>query len=242
MEQSVGGTSKQQVNGNGDQKFPSSSTQIELNDDVLIEILLRLPVTSLVLFKSVSKRWLALITDPNFTLLRAQKPNVDHPSGFFLLRYTAVFAYVSYLDVFKLLPLPHVWEPIQMVRNMAIVIVSPYYKVLYPHNEYTSPNTPTHIQIYSSKTGSWSIRVERFLFESFEWFHDIVYWNDAVHWIDYSDEVFHFSLDLEKPRFIEVETPKMLNGKGYLDHIRNEFGGRIITNLPKRCFSWCGLL
>ncbi|XP_071708853.1 F-box protein At5g07610-like [Rutidosis leptorrhynchoides] len=135
-------------------------------------------------------------------------------------------------------------------------------------------------RIYSSKTDSWSICVESFLFESFEWFHDVVYWKDAVHWIDYSDEVFHFSLDLEKPRFIEVETPKMLNGKGYLDdklyechdrlllvriirplslemdvyemksdysewsvvyhvnldHIRNEFGGRVIRNLPKRRF------
>ncbi|GJU54826.1 F-box protein-like protein isoform X1 [Tanacetum coccineum] len=53
------------------------------NTDLLIEILLRLPVISLLLFKSVSKHWLSLITSPNFTLRRSLIPNIDPPSGLF---------------------------------------------------------------------------------------------------------------------------------------------------------------
>lgn len=44
-------------------------------DDLLIEILLRLPMKSLRRFKSVSKHWLSLITDPQFALLRNPNPN-----------------------------------------------------------------------------------------------------------------------------------------------------------------------
>nr|XP_043631626.1 F-box protein At5g07610-like [Erigeron canadensis] len=46
----------------------SSVHQVVFNDDLLIEILLRLPVISLLFFKSVSKRWLSLITSPAFQM------------------------------------------------------------------------------------------------------------------------------------------------------------------------------
>ncbi|KAL7584945.1 hypothetical protein Lser_V15G43682 [Lactuca serriola] len=46
-----------------------SAALIDSNDDVLIEILLRLPVTSVLRFKSVSKHCRSLLSDPRFTLL-----------------------------------------------------------------------------------------------------------------------------------------------------------------------------
>ncbi|GKA36317.1 AT-hook motif nuclear-localized protein 28-like protein [Tanacetum coccineum] len=64
---------------------PESSRSVELvisNNDLLTEILVRLPVVSLVLFKSVSKRWNSLIIDyaANLTLRR----NLDPLFGLFL--------------------------------------------------------------------------------------------------------------------------------------------------------------
>ncbi|KAM7491690.1 hypothetical protein LguiA_034611 [Lonicera macranthoides] len=50
------------------------------NDDLLTEILRRLPVITLLRFKSVSKHWFSLITHPHFSPL--QNPNL--PCGFFL--------------------------------------------------------------------------------------------------------------------------------------------------------------
>ncbi|GJW55040.1 F-box protein-like protein isoform X1 [Tanacetum coccineum] len=55
---------------------------VECNDDLLIEILLRLPVFSLLLFKSVCKRWLSLIINPSFGLRRI--PTFDPPCGLLL--------------------------------------------------------------------------------------------------------------------------------------------------------------
>ncbi|GJW66336.1 AT-hook motif nuclear-localized protein 28-like protein [Tanacetum coccineum] len=67
-------------------KLPSSSSvqRVISNDDLLIEILVRLPLLSLVLFKSVSKRWLSLIKDDNLTF----RPNLDPPAGLFFTKYT----------------------------------------------------------------------------------------------------------------------------------------------------------
>ena len=55
------------------------------NDDLLIGILILLPVKSLHVFKTVSKRWLALITDTNFTLRLSQIPGLNSTSAGFLI-------------------------------------------------------------------------------------------------------------------------------------------------------------
>ncbi|KAI3719660.1 hypothetical protein L6452_20562 [Arctium lappa] len=82
-----GRASKKKITNTGDKRLPSSTHAVLSNDDLLIEILLRLPAISLHLFKSVSKRWLSLITDPNFTLRRYQITNIEQPpSGLFLQR------------------------------------------------------------------------------------------------------------------------------------------------------------
>ncbi|KAM7508379.1 hypothetical protein LguiA_018832 [Lonicera macranthoides] len=61
------------------------------NEDLVREILLRLPVRSLLIFKSVSKQWFNLISDPRFTLDHTSRTN---PSS---LLPSAVFMYNSYL-------------------------------------------------------------------------------------------------------------------------------------------------
>ena len=51
---------------------PSYSAEIiGSNDDLLNQILLRLPIKSLLKFKSVSKHWLSLISNPNFSRCRS---------------------------------------------------------------------------------------------------------------------------------------------------------------------------
>lgn len=55
------------------------------NDDLLREILIRLPVDSLLRFKLVSKHWLSLITDQRFCLNKSQIL-CKHISGLFLHR------------------------------------------------------------------------------------------------------------------------------------------------------------
>ncbi|KAL4561415.1 hypothetical protein LXL04_033581 [Taraxacum kok-saghyz] len=57
----------------------SPANTVAYVDDLLTEILLRLPVRSLLRCKSVSKHWYFLITIPNFKLLRSR--NRDPPSG-----------------------------------------------------------------------------------------------------------------------------------------------------------------
>ncbi|GJZ56103.1 granule-bound starch synthase [Tanacetum coccineum] len=67
--------------------FPLSVHKVLSNDDLLMEILLRLPILSLHLFKPVCKQWLSLITSPSFTLTRTRMSTVDPPSGLFIGRY-----------------------------------------------------------------------------------------------------------------------------------------------------------
>ncbi|GKE42130.1 cytosolic glyceraldehyde-3-phosphate dehydrogenase, partial [Tanacetum coccineum] len=52
--------------------LPLSIHKVLSNYDLLMEILLRLPIISLHLFKPVCKQWLSLITSPSFTLTRTR--------------------------------------------------------------------------------------------------------------------------------------------------------------------------
>ncbi|XP_052180730.1 F-box protein At5g07610-like [Diospyros lotus] len=62
---------------------PSSDVAIDGNDDLITEILRRLPAKSLLRFRSVSKRWFSLISHPDFTVLWT-KSNCNSTSGLFL--------------------------------------------------------------------------------------------------------------------------------------------------------------
>ncbi|KAL0542075.1 hypothetical protein IC582_022164 [Cucumis melo] len=71
-------------------KLHRTSTAAELvlsNDDLFVEILLRLPIRSLLRFKSVSKRWLSIISNPNFSHRRTISHHHNPtPSGIFFPR------------------------------------------------------------------------------------------------------------------------------------------------------------
>ncbi|GJT66755.1 F-box protein-like protein isoform X1 [Tanacetum coccineum] len=61
------------------------------NDDLLTEILIRLPILCICLFTSVSKQWLRILTSPDFTRNRCQIPNLDPPVGLFVSHIKHVF-------------------------------------------------------------------------------------------------------------------------------------------------------
>ncbi|KAF9690349.1 hypothetical protein SADUNF_Sadunf01G0186400 [Salix dunnii] len=63
--------------------FSVSAEAIANNEDLLTELLLRLPLKSLIKFKCVSKHWLSLISDPHFSRRRNSCDNP--PSGLFLI-------------------------------------------------------------------------------------------------------------------------------------------------------------
>ncbi|XP_015866858.2 F-box protein At5g07610 [Ziziphus jujuba] len=66
---------------------PSLSTEIVANnDDLLTEILVRLPIKSLLRFKCVSKRWLSFISNPHFCYRRT--PFHNTACGLFLIRHS----------------------------------------------------------------------------------------------------------------------------------------------------------
>lgn len=84
------------------QSTPRSSSAATVADskDILGKIFFRLPTKSLVRFKTVSKYWLSLISDPNFCLHR--RPRADPISGLFLELYTVPYAYTPEFDFVNL--------------------------------------------------------------------------------------------------------------------------------------------
>ncbi|XP_047325968.1 F-box protein At5g07610-like [Impatiens glandulifera] len=79
----------------------SSSDKVGSNEDLLLQILLRLPIKSLLRFKSVSKQWLSLISDPRFA--RRWRPTSSPPSGLFYHWFST--AYVCDLPHIDFIPL-----------------------------------------------------------------------------------------------------------------------------------------
>ncbi|GKC24703.1 zinc finger, CCHC-type containing protein [Tanacetum coccineum] len=61
------------------------------NDDLLTQILIRLPILSIHLFTTVSKQWLRILTSPDFTRNRRQIRNIDPPAGLFVNHITSLF-------------------------------------------------------------------------------------------------------------------------------------------------------
>nr|GEW10983.1 hypothetical protein [Tanacetum cinerariifolium] len=78
--------SKRLITDTRDNVLISSTNAVLSNDDLLTEILLLLPAFSLLLYKSVSKQWLSVITCPTFTLRHRQTSNIDPPCGLFVRR------------------------------------------------------------------------------------------------------------------------------------------------------------
>ncbi|KAF8404539.1 hypothetical protein HHK36_009426 [Tetracentron sinense] len=65
------------------------------SDDLLTEILLRLPMKSLLRFKSVSKRWLSLISNPSFCHIHYLRNPVSVSVSGLFMRWFSEFNFVS---------------------------------------------------------------------------------------------------------------------------------------------------
>ncbi|GKC12204.1 hypothetical protein Tco_1008986 [Tanacetum coccineum] len=63
------------------------------NDDILIEILIRLHILCIHLFTTVSKQWLQILTSSDFTDRRRKIPNLDPPVGIFANHFRSLFHY-----------------------------------------------------------------------------------------------------------------------------------------------------
>ncbi|GJS92487.1 hypothetical protein Tco_0799455 [Tanacetum coccineum] len=61
------------------------------NDDLLTEILIRLPILCIHLFTTVSKQYLRILTSPLFILNRNKIPNLDPPAGIFVNHHRSLF-------------------------------------------------------------------------------------------------------------------------------------------------------
>jgi F-box interacting protein len=240
------------IKGTGDNELPSSVHEVLSSEDLLIEIFLRLPLTSLHLSRSVSKLWLSHITFPNFIMRWNQIPN-HHPTSGLLLRGSRssdeydflpldiripadsyrlhaplegstfrildscnglllccanskhdVYVYnPSIHNMFKMLPecdglylfLDDSYGGLKMAFDPT---KSPYYKVVNAQSMYSHVER-IRIHTYSSKTGNWSVYKELFIPEDFESFYEGIYWNDAIHWLNWSKkgQILHHKLDVE---------------------------------------------
>ncbi|KAM0024035.1 putative F-box domain-containing protein [Helianthus debilis subsp. tardiflorus] len=65
----------------------SRKAKISLPSEIIEEILSRLPVKSILRFKSVSKPWLSRISDPSFTKLHLTRASAAHRTALFISAY-----------------------------------------------------------------------------------------------------------------------------------------------------------
>nr|GEV53760.1 hypothetical protein [Tanacetum cinerariifolium] len=225
-----------------DNELHSSTIAVLGNDDLLSEILLRLPVLSLHLFKSVSKQWLSLITSPNFTFSRKNIPKIEPPAGLLILRatYERNTAQLRYdFESFDIqIPSKRSTDftlgsnaPPGFVRilqwfafmlNVKIAFdptKSPHYKVI--HVKVADDVNGIgfgyrQIETYSSETGNWSLCGDRFPGHSFTHFHSAIYWNYALHWLIsgyYMPSHCKLKIVNEHPVLTKTELPRSFDGK-----------------------------
>ncbi|KAI9165350.1 hypothetical protein LWI28_012368 [Acer negundo] len=252
------------------------------NDDILTEILVRLPLKSILRCKSVSKQWRSLISGPHFCRriypdpylvsgillkeghLNNQEidfvPLIDNPTNPPLKTLTFVnhllgsrilqschgllicsrFTYRDFkLDYYiynpttkqlRTIPLPPGGQDSTIVRGMFLAYdphKSPHYKVvcvrkpnswqdylgIYSRLDHLDPCHYGHhclcmgdysryqIEVYSSKTRSWRLSGRSFIAHCGVDFTRGVFWNGAVHWVNYySSPSMYFKVDDKKLR------------------------------------------
>ncbi|KAL3650382.1 hypothetical protein CASFOL_006785 [Castilleja foliolosa] len=198
-------------------------------DDLLTEILIRLPLKSLFRFKQVSKHWQSLITDPGFAIRRNP---ISKPVGMFVPRCMnkttfSRFAYVPFsnkkpktrhvkqLDDVKIINSCNglllcyrnltnsisylVYNPTtnksstipddgvqSNVLGMSLAFDparSRHYKIVRVRGVFVVDIFEYRIEVYLSESGCW--RKPDGPFRALVNFSDGVYWNGAIHWVNY---------------------------------------------------------
>ncbi|GKD39609.1 reverse transcriptase domain-containing protein [Tanacetum coccineum] len=181
------------------------------NDDLLTEILIRLPILCIHFFTTVSKQWLRIFTSPIFTLNRSKIPNLDPHAGLFVNHLRSLFEcdFVS-LDS-------------RLDSRKSTM-----------DNSFGSAEEVDHVRILQScnglllcaETSNWSLWRDQFNYFSCDHFDSVIYWNDAFHWLETENrQLKHYKLNIEDHdhRVITtIETPHGLHrGRNFLE----SFGG-----------------
>ncbi|KAL0317597.1 UNVERIFIED_CONTAM: F-box protein [Sesamum angustifolium] len=212
-------------------------------DDLLIQILLPLPVKSLMRFKLVSKDWRSLITSHRLSLLRntGPKPAVGL---FFRGRKFTDYEYIHLgarnqtkgpfssekrrrypirrcsvynptTNSYTKLPRPGVVNEVpRIVRGVYLA----FDHAMYPFYKVVcvrdSEFASQLFQIDVYSSESGAWRVSGEPFDSSASFQHGVYWNGSVHWIsEETEEILYFNLD--KETFGTILWPSAVDGYGY---------------------------
>ncbi|GJW40122.1 F-box protein-like protein isoform X1 [Tanacetum coccineum] len=198
------------------EELPLSIHKVMSSDDMLNEILLRLPVISLVLFKSVSKRWLSLIKSPTFSKRRSRAPKIDPPSGLFIERDSkhSLYGFVP-LDIRIPSRLENTFKTeygsnssnvtvLQSCNGLFLCSVKSVWLLILPNHPTTKSCMLRPLLVtfllnpigykLTLLNGNWSIVCSHS--DPFEGLGSGIYCNDAIHWINCDDNgALHYKLD-----------------------------------------------
>ncbi|GAA0184633.1 hypothetical protein LIER_31921 [Lithospermum erythrorhizon] len=189
----------------------TSAEKVASIDDILTQILLLLPIKSLVRFISVSKHWLKLIKNPQFSFNR--NPNPNPALGLFLQRTAykkrPTFEYMAFgmeRSTLYVIRQQRTLSDFQSrcIRGLSLVFDpsrSPEYKVISVWSD-----IKYQIEIYSSLIKTW--RKSGNAFVSNVDFDSGTYWNGSMHWINHNEEGFnHLCYNIDKEYMSTISTP-----------------------------------
>ncbi|GKB26669.1 hypothetical protein Tco_0866070 [Tanacetum coccineum] len=149
------------------------------NDDLLTQILIRLPILSIYLFTTVSKQWLRILTSPDFTRNHRQIRNIDPPAGLFVNHITSSFHYVF-------VSLDTRIKSTKYTSDKSFTL------------GYTEAVVNVNILQSCNESGNWTLCRERFTYFLFVHFDSAIYWNDALHWLETENRrLTHYKLNIE---------------------------------------------
>ncbi|MFS8027560.1 putative F-box domain-containing protein [Helianthus anomalus] len=158
------------------------------NDDLLTEILLRLPVTSILRFKSVSKHWHSLLSHSHLTQ-SSHRGSLESRKYFVFNPTTKQFAVIPSLHGGlkarqSILHIGLAFHPTDCV----------HYKLVCIHQV----KDLLQVQIYSSDTGKWNICPVTFHSSWLFFQQQRVYWNGAFYWAPSYHNHLYFKIEDEQ--------------------------------------------
>nr|XP_048324141.1 F-box protein At5g07610-like [Ziziphus jujuba var. spinosa] len=221
------------------------------NDDLLTEILVRLPINSVLAFKSLSKHWLSLISNPHFC---RRSTALSNPScGLFLLRPSISTNPNPSCNGLLLCSTSggpearkkyYVYNP--TTKHYTILPQLPKVVCVKSRN---SEQTQLEFEIYSSEMGAWPLSTSKSFLSPISTynidFNGGVFWNGAIHWISTREAAGALYFNLEEERFSEMPLPPL--PEDWKDWNESQFGyfGESgdhlhvigMYNPPSKCFN-----
>ncbi|KAI3441440.1 F-box domain-containing protein [Psidium guajava] len=206
---------------------------IDLPQEILIQILVKLPVKSLVRCRCVSRSWDALVTDPSFVSLHLRHAMASHDHSVVLLRHYSLTQHKErntlYLDGESFLEHQELEFPLTTNETYylagscnGLLCFSDYIinhlqvvRLIYILRRNWSVMVPPEVEVYELKTNAWrgiQAAVPYVIPES----SSQAFVNGAIHWIGYNpdDKVGSYPrsivvlFDMHDEVFGEMELPK----------------------------------